>query len=110
MTPAEIRALAKLTVTDDGEKMVEASKGGSYPVDCWHIEAGAPAPADAKANYVILNKAAYEQMRAELENATLGRGRLRLWLEFIHLNCYGDAKEFAGEALIGNHVPEGFEE
>lgn len=49
-------------------------------------------------------------LQADLEEATLARGRLRLWLEFIHLNCSGDAKEFAGEALIGNHVPEGFEE
>lgn len=44
----------------------------------------------------------------ELEEATLARGRLRLWLEFIHLNS-NDAKEFTAEALIGNAVPEGFE-
>ena len=48
------------------------------------------------------------QLAAELEEATQARGRLRLWLEFIHLNS-NDAKEFTAEALIGNHVPEGFE-
>ena len=47
-------------------------------------------------------------LQAELEEAMLARGRLRLWLEFIHMNS-NDAKEFTAEALIGNAVPEGFE-
>lgn len=46
-------------------------------------------------------------LQAELEEATLARGRLRLWLEFIHLNS-NDAKEFTAEALTGNAVPKGF--
>ena len=54
---------------------------------------------------------AVRELKAELEEATLARGRLRLWLEFIALNCAShEAKEFAGEALIGRHVPEGFSE
>lgn len=48
------------------------------------------------------------ELQAELEEATLARGRLRLWLEFIHLNS-NDAKEFTAEALCGNAVPEEFE-
>lgn len=53
---------------------------------------------------------AVRALKAELEEATLARGRLRLWLEFIYHNCTSpEAREYAGEALIGNHVPEGFD-
>lgn len=52
---------------------------------------------------------AVRALKSKLEEATLARGRLRLWLEFISLNCAShEAKEFAGEALIGRHAPEGF--
>jgi hypothetical protein len=53
---------------------------------------------------------AVRALKEELEEATLARGRLRLWLEFIHHNCTSpEAREYAGEALNGAHVPEGYD-
>ena len=70
--------------------------------------AGAPAPVEA--THVVVPKSAYEKMRAELEDNTLGRDRLRLWMEFIQHNCTSpEAREYAGEALNGAHVPDGYD-
>lgn len=53
---------------------------------------------------------AVRALKEELEEATLARGRLRLWLGFIHHNCTSpEAREYAGEALNGAHVPEGYD-
>lgn len=53
---------------------------------------------------------AVRALKAELEEMTLGRGRLRLWLEFIQHNCTSpEAREYAGAALNGAHVPEGYD-
>lgn len=53
---------------------------------------------------------AIRALKAELEEMTLGRGRLRLWMEFIQHNCTSpEAREYAGEALNGAHVPEGYD-
>ena len=53
---------------------------------------------------------AVAKLKAELEDHELNRGRLRLWLEFIQHNCTSpEAREYAGEALNGAHVPEGYD-
>ena len=50
------------------------------------------------------------RLTTELEEATLARGRLRLWMEFIQHNCTSpEAREYAGEALNGAHAPEGYD-
>ncbi|HEY4153528.1 MAG TPA: hypothetical protein VGM38_09425 [Pseudolysinimonas sp.] len=50
------------------------------------------------------------RLHAMIEEMTLGRERLRLWLEFIQHNCTSpEAREYAGEAMNGAHVPEGYD-
>jgi hypothetical protein len=51
-----------------------------------------------------------KRTETELEEATLARGRLRLWLEFIHHNCTSpEAREYAGQAINGAGVPEDYD-
>lgn len=54
---------------------------------------------------------AVRALKAELEDNMLNRGRLRLWLEFIHHNCASpEVREYAGAALNGAHVPDGYDQ
>lgn len=94
---------------DKGGVAFETRSDQSDAPQRYHIEAGAPAPLSA--THVILAAPAYEKMRADAEDNELNRGRLRLWMEFIRLNCTSpEAREYAGAALNGDHVPEGFEQ